>query len=148
MQVSLVRNFARVVNIATKVSLPTWSYRLSASGTQYWKTSRLFSEAKRTFSTQSKSKEESKQGVNEKVRSKSEDIDLDSEEAKFAFETNLQTISLALMKTEDSTQCFDLYEQLIEKHPKLNGEELSLILYYAAYYKGDLTSKIIQRVKN
>ena len=64
-----------------------------------------------------------------------EKVDIHSEQASFAFETDLQATSIKLLKATSSTEVLNIYEKELSQKPDWSGEELCLVLYFACYYK-------------
>jgi len=67
------------------------------------------------------------------------EIDLNDERVSQAFETDLQALSIKLLRASTSLEVLDVYEQALEKNPDLSGEELCMVLYFACYCKNDVT---------
>ena len=110
--------------------------RLQVKAFYYY--SDLFSQSRFYFSDESSKKQPKDEKSIEEILQEVEKIDLENEEASSPFETPLQKISIALMKTTNSSQALDIYENEIKTNDKVSGEELSLILYYACYFHDSL----------
>lgn len=58
--------------------------------------------------------------------------------AEDIFKTELQAISIKLLRATTSTEVLGMYEHEIDQGAKLGAEELCLVLYFACYYKTNI----------